>query len=105
MDGLVVIELFGEEYRFKPDSQVEDPEQVAQHLKKHIKEAEVLFNRNPSDKNKIVILLLAGMNLSKDFHELKRKFSELENETEKKVSSILEKLNKGIEKDTAYKLL
>lgn len=105
LDELVVIEIFGEEYRFRPDTEVENPEQVAQHLKHYIKESEALFQNKPSDKNKIVILLLAAMNLSRDFHELKVKCSEFEKETEKRVSSILEKINKGFEKNRNFKLL
>ncbi len=105
MDELVVIEIFGEEYKFRPDSQVENPGQVAQHLKNYIKESEVLFKNKPSDKNKVVILLLAAMNLSRDFHELKVRCSELEKETEKRISSMLEKINKGLEKNTNFKLL
>ncbi|MFA5904706.1 MAG: cell division protein ZapA [Desulfobacula sp.] len=105
MDELVVIEIFGEEYRFRPDSQVENPEQVVQHLKKYIKESESLLQNRPSDKNKIVTLLLAAMNLSRDFNELKIKYSELETETEKKVTSMLEKIDKGFEENTKFKLL
>lgn len=98
MDEIVVIDLFGEEFRFKPDDQVKNPEQVAHYLKKYIKEAEGLFQHKPSGKNKIAILLLAAMNLSKDFHELKMRYSDLENEMENRCSSLLEKINKGIEK-------
>lgn len=96
LDEIVVIDLFGEEFRFKPDNQVENPEQVAQYLKKYIKEAEVLFKNKTSAKNKIAILLLAAMNLSKDFHELKEQHSELEKETSNRISSLIEKIDKGI---------
>ncbi len=105
LDELIVIEIFGEEYRFRPDGQVENPEQVAQHLKRYIKESEAIFKNKPSDKNKIVVLLLAAMNLSRDFYELKKNCSEFEEVTEKRVSSILEKINKGFEKSNNFKLL
>ncbi len=97
MDEIVVIDLFGEEFRFKPDKQVENPEQVVQYLKKYIKEAEELFQNKPSSKNKIVILLLAAINLSKDFYELKVQHSELEKEIDNRVSSLIEKINREIE--------
>jgi hypothetical protein len=45
------------------------------------------------------------MNLSRDFHELKKNCSELEEVTEKRVSSILEKISKGFEKNINFKLL
>jgi len=97
LNEIVVIDLFGEEFRFKPDNQVENPEQVAQYLKNYIKEAEGLFKNKTLGKNKIAILLLAAMNLSKDFHELKVQHSELEKQIEKKISFLIEKIDKGIE--------
>jgi len=96
LDEIVVIDLFGEEFRFKPDNQVKNPEQIAQYLKNYIKEAEGLFQNKTSGKNKIAILLLAAMNLSKDFHELKLQHSELENVIDKQISSMIEKIDKGI---------
>ncbi|MBW2654522.1 MAG: cell division protein ZapA [Deltaproteobacteria bacterium] len=99
MDEIVVIDLFGEEFRFKPDDQVKNPEQIAQYLKKYIKEAEKLFQNKASGKNKIAILLLAAMNLSKDFHELKLQHSELEKEIDNRISSLIKKIDTGIEKD------
>ena len=105
LDELVVIEIFGEEYRFRPDSQVENPEQVVQHLKRYIKESETLFQNKASDKNKIVILLLAAMNMCRDFDELKEKYSGLERETENRISSMLEKINKGFEENTSFNLV
>jgi cell division protein ZapA (FtsZ GTPase activity inhibitor) len=98
LDEIVIIDLFGEEFRFKPDNQVDNPEQVAQYLKKYITDAEGAFNNKHLGKNKIAILLLAAMNLSKDFHELKVQHAELQKEIENKVSSMLERINKGIEK-------
>jgi cell division protein ZapA (FtsZ GTPase activity inhibitor) len=97
LDEIVVIDLFGEEFRFKPDNQVKNPEQVAQYLKKYIKEAEGLFQNNISGKNKIAILLLAAMNLSKDFNELKTQHSEFEEEINNRISSLIGKIDKGIE--------
>ncbi len=96
MDEIVVIDLFGEEFRFKPDHQVENPEKIAQYLKKYISEAEGVFKNNTSGKNKIAILLLAAMNLSKEFHELKVRHSKLEKEIDNRVSSLIEKINTGI---------
>ncbi|MCP3872674.1 MAG: cell division protein ZapA [Desulfobacteraceae bacterium] len=96
MDEIVVIDLFGEEFRFKPDNQVENPDQVAQYLKNYIKEAEGLFSNKISGKNKIAVLLLAAMNLSKDFHELKMQHTELEKEIDYRMSSLIEKIDKGI---------
>ena len=97
MDEIIKIDLFGEEFRFKPDGQVNDPDKVAQYLKDYIKEAEGLFQNKSTGRNKIAILLLAAMNLSKDFYELKQQHSELEQKVEKRISSLIYKIDKGIE--------
>ena len=97
MDETVIIDLFGDEFRFKPDNQVTNPEQVAQDLKKYIKQAESLFQNKSSGKNKIAILLLAAMNLSKDFHEFKLQHSEFKKEMNYRITSIVEKIDKEIE--------
>ncbi len=97
MDEIIKIDLFGEEFRFKPDEQVNDPDKVAQYLKDYIKEAEGLFQNKSTGRNKIAILLLAAMNLSKDFYELKQQHSELEQKVEKRISSLIYKIDKGIE--------
>ena len=97
MDEIVVIDLFGEEFRFAPDEQVKNPEKVAQHLRNYIDEAENRFKNRSFVKNKIAILLLAAMNMSKDYHELKEKHLALEKEVESKITSLIEKIDKGIE--------
>ncbi len=97
MNEIVKIDLFGEEFRFKPDDQVENPEKVAQYLKNYIKEAENMFQNKTSGKNKIAILLLAAMNVSKDFYELKVQHTTLEKEIDNRLSFLLKKIDKGIE--------
>ena len=96
MDEIVKIDLFGEEFQFKPDDQVKDPDKVAQYLKEYIDNAQSLFQNNTSGRAKTAILLLAAMNLSRDYCELKSKYAELENEVEKRISSLAQKIDKGI---------
>jgi cell division protein ZapA (FtsZ GTPase activity inhibitor) len=96
LDEIVKIDLFGEEFRFKPDGQVKDPDKVAQYLKDYIKEAEALFQNKTTGRNRIAILLLAAMNLSRDFYELKQQHSELERDVERRISSLMYKVDKGI---------
>ena len=104
MDELIVIEIFGEEYKFKTDKKVENPEKVVRRLKRYIKESEVIFHNNHSDKNKMIVLMLAAMKLSKDFHELEVKYAALEKDFERKLSLLSEKFDKGFEQDINYEL-
>ncbi|MEN8210369.1 MAG: cell division protein ZapA [Thermodesulfobacteriota bacterium] len=97
MNEIVKIDLFGEEFRFKPDEQVENPEKVVKYLKNHIKQAENMFQNKTSGKNKIAILLLAAMNVSKDLYELEVQYADLEKEIDNRLSFLIEKIDKGIE--------
>ena len=97
MNEIITINLFGEEYRFKPDEQVANPKEVARYLKHHIKEAENMFHNKTSGKNQIAMLLLAAMNVSKDFHELKMQQVDFEKEIDNKLSFLIKKIDKGIE--------
>ena len=98
MDEIVKIEIFGEEFRFKPDDAQEiDPAQIAAHVKERIKEAEGLFQNKTSNRNRLAILLLAAMNLSKEVQELKLQRAELERDVENRISSLLRKIDKEIE--------
>lgn len=97
MDEIVKIDLFGEEFRFKPDEQVRDPKRVAQYLTDYIQEAEGMFQNKRSGRNQLAILLLAAMNISKDFHELKMQHDELERDVENRISSLINKIDKGLD--------
>ncbi|MCG8567755.1 MAG: cell division protein ZapA [Desulfobacterales bacterium] len=97
MDEIIKIELFGEEFQFKADAQVEDPQRIAEFLSGYIREAEEVIGDTPGDRNKIATLLLAAMNLSKDYKELKWRHALLQKDVKYNISSLMEKLNKGIE--------
>ena len=97
MNEIVKIVLFGEEFRFQPDDQVQNPEEVAKYLTNYIKEAESMFQNKTSGKNQIAMLLLAAMNMSIDFRELKLQHAVFEKEIENKLSFLIKKIDKGIE--------
>jgi cell division protein ZapA (FtsZ GTPase activity inhibitor) len=96
LDEIIKIDLFGEEFRFKPDDQVKNPNKVVQYLTDYIQEAETMVPNKNSARNRMAILILAAMNLSKDFHELKMQHAELEKDMEAKISSLMNKIEKGL---------
>jgi len=97
LDEIVKIELFGVEFRFRPDGEDVDSEKVAEYLKHHILMAEEHFKFKSSDKNKLAIVLLAAMNMSKDFNELKLEHSKLKAYVYQRVASLKEKIDGGIQ--------
>ncbi|MEA1968931.1 MAG: cell division protein ZapA [Thermodesulfobacteriota bacterium] len=96
MDDIVKIELFGEEFRFKPDKDVKNSEKVAESLKLYVTKAEEQFRTKVSGNDRLTILLLAAMNISKDFYELQIEYSRLETYVADRASSLLKKITNGI---------
>ena len=97
MDEIVKIDFFGEEFRFKSDQYIENADAVVHCLEQHIEQASELFKQNASGSNKIAVLLLAAINLSKELEELKTTHHRFEKEVMNKISSLANKIDKGIE--------
>ena len=96
LDKIVTIELFGVEFRFRSEGSEVDFSEVAEYLKHHVQIAEEQFQFKSSDKNKLAILLLAAMNMSKDFQELKLAHSKLEVDVYQRLASLVKKIDEGI---------
>ncbi len=97
MDDIVKIKVFGEEFRFKPECQGSDPEKIVESLNHYILMAEEQIGSKSSDKNKIAILLLAGMNMSKDFNDLKMEYTRLEDYVAQWTSSLIAKIDNELQ--------
>ncbi|MFH1152514.1 MAG: cell division protein ZapA [Pseudomonadota bacterium] len=96
LDDIVTIELFGEKFRFRPESQVREAQKIAEHLEHYVGLAEKQFKINTSDRNKMAILLLAAMNISKEYFELKSDYSKLEGYVAERTATLLKKIDDGL---------
>ena len=97
MDEIVTIELFGEKFRFKSETETGDSEKIVENVRRYVETATEQFQHNSSERNKFAILLLAAMNISQDLHELKREYGRLEGYVSQRTSSILKKIDDGIQ--------
>ena len=93
LDKVVKIKFLGEEFIFKPNSQIQGSQRIVDDLEHYILTAEKQFDQKTSNKNKIAILLLAAMNISKDLHELKMKYSGLEDYVSEKIAILIKKID------------
>ncbi len=96
LDDIVKIVLFGEEFKFKPDGRVEDSHQIAEYLQHNVDMAEALFSEGAPGTNKLAILLLAAMNISQDYHELKTKHAKFTGYVSQRTSSLIKKIEEGM---------
>ena len=69
MEQLVKIELFGQRYTFKTESEVTQAKEVADFL---VDEVTKIESRQPGSSSKLTILILAALNIANENIELKR---------------------------------
>ncbi|MBF0203607.1 MAG: cell division protein ZapA [Desulfamplus sp.] len=96
VDGIITVDLYGIKFRFKPDNNAETPEQIIDELNQYIVSAEKNIKNTASDRHKLAILLLAAMNLSNDFNELKLKYARFESHVMNRTASLLDKIEREI---------
>lgn len=77
MDELITIELFGQKYTFKAESGVRNAEEIVDLLSSEVAIVERQIDKNSMGMNKITILTLASLNITSEFIELRRKYTEL----------------------------
>jgi cell division protein ZapA (FtsZ GTPase activity inhibitor) len=77
LDQLVTIELFGQPYTFKADSDYEKAKLAADTLVEEVSKVESQQAGRSSGVTKLTILLLAALNIANENYELKAKYSEL----------------------------
>lgn len=76
MEQLVKIELFGQPYTFKTESGITNAKEVADYLVKEVTKFENQHS-SKSSGTKLVILILAALNIANENIELKKKYSDL----------------------------
>jgi len=70
VDEIITIELLGESFRFRAEEGTVDPKQIAMQLMETLKEVETRFPEHSRKTNKLAILMLAALNITKRYVEL-----------------------------------
>ena len=89
MDNIITIELFGHQYSFKAEAGVPDAGEVADLLMQEVANVEKQLSENNPKISEVTILTLAALNISSEYIDLKRNYSELlENISERSASLV-----------------
>jgi len=96
LEQLVTIDLFGQSYTFKTDSEVFKAEEVADFLVKEVEKVESQHSVKTLDVTKFTILILAALNIANENFEIKRNDSEFLNNTSQRLNRIIRTLNENI---------
>ena len=95
MEQLVTIELFGQPYTFKTESDIADAKEVADYLVKEVTRFETQHSSKSSD-NKFGTLILAALNIANENIELKKKHSDLLIDISKQSANLIRALDVAV---------
>lgn len=96
MEQLVTIDLFGQSYTFKTDSEVFKAVEVADFLVKEVEKVESQHPVKALDVTKFTILILAALNIANENFEIKRNDSEFLNDISQRLNRIICTLDENI---------
>ncbi|MDL1968732.1 MAG: cell division protein ZapA [Deltaproteobacteria bacterium] len=96
MEQIVTIELFGQSYTFKTDSEVFKAEEVADYLVKEVMKVERQHSVKTLEVTKFTILILAALNIANENYEIKRNDSEFLKNISQRLNRIICTLDENI---------
>ena len=96
MEQLVTIDLFGQSYTFKTDSEVFKAEEVADFLVKEVEKVESQHSVKTLDVTKFTILILAALNIADENFQIKKSNSEFLNDISQRFNRIIRTLDENI---------
>jgi len=96
LEQLVTIELFGQPYTFKTESDVNDAKEVADYLVKEVTKIETQHSSKSPNVTKLATLILAALNIANENMELKSKHSGLLRDISNRSANLIHALDAAV---------
>lgn len=93
MEQLVTINIFGQSYTFKSESDATNAEEVADYLEKEVARVEAQQSVESTSISNLAILLMAALNIVNDHIELRRTHSDFRKGVSERSSALKKKLD------------
>ena len=97
LEQMVTIELFGQPYTFKAESEVETAKAVADLLVEEVDKVQQKQAGHLSNISNLTILILAALNIANENMELKRNHSKLLDDVNQHSARIIGQLNEFVQ--------
>lgn len=93
MEEHITIELFGQPYTFKADSQVNQAKAVAEVLMSEVQRIQQQNEGQPAHLSKLTILMSAALNIANENYELKQNYRQAVDSISKRSERLLHLLD------------
>ena len=97
MEQLVTIELFGQSYTFKTESEATRAKDVGVFLEKAVAEVETQHSGKASDMTKFTLLILAALNIANEIYELRTNYSDFLKDISERSGKLICSLDVGLQ--------
>ncbi len=97
MEQMVTIELFGQAYTFKAESEIETAKAVADLLVEEVDKVQQQQSGQLSNISNLTILILAALNIANENMELKRNHSKFFDDVSQRSARIIGQLNEFVQ--------
>jgi cell division protein ZapA (FtsZ GTPase activity inhibitor) len=97
VENLITIELFGQTYTFKTESEVAFAEAVADSLVKEVARIQDSESIQSSELTKLTVMILAALNFAKENNELKSKHAEFLRKVAERSNHLLSRLDEDLD--------
>lgn len=98
MERILTLELFGEQHKFQADADDTNAEAIVHYLEQKVEDAGRKMASPGRDVNKFAQLLLAAMNISHEYFEMKGKYDRMLRSVEKRSEDLVSKIDKNVKK-------
>ena len=95
----VTIELFGQSYTFKAESEETNTKKVAVYLAEEVKRVEEKYKSQQPQMPKLNMMILVAMNIANEIVELRNKHSDLVREISTRSSKLIQQLDACLSSD------
>ena len=92
MDQLLTIDILGQPFTFKTDSDVAEAQEVADFVVKAVNQTKAEFEKKIRPPDKRAILILTALNITNEYFDLKKKHQEMVNELSQRSTTMLNRL-------------
>ncbi len=96
MDQLVTIEIFGQPFTFKADTDASRAKEVADYFAEEVSKMEADLAGNGSTVDKRVILILTALNITQELFQRKKEYQDLVSNLIERSESLIKQLDMKI---------
>lgn len=93
MKNLISIELFGQKYTFQTEAETDNAKEVVDFLVSEVTKIETKLKNNSAYMNKIAIIIIAALNISSEYVEMRKNHTGFLTDISKRSSKLICDLN------------